>query len=90
MSQYTNEEIEILDGIENGDFHSVDNLNEQLAIAKKAVKNTITKTKTINIRISEADISKLKSKSIEIGIPYQTIVSALIHNYTKKPTQINF
>ena len=30
---------------------------------------------------SEADILKLKSKSIEVGIPYQTIINALIHNY---------
>ena len=31
--------------------------------------------------MSEADIAKLKSKSIEVGIPYQTIISSLIHNY---------
>lgn len=82
MQKYTAEESTLLDAIEAGEFKSVDNLQEELAKAKQAAKNTITKNKNINIRISESDIAKLKARSIEVGIPYQTIVSALIHNYT--------
>lgn len=82
MQKYTSEESALLDAIEAGEFKSVDNLKEELAKAKQAAKNTITKNKNINIRISESDIAKLKARSIEVGIPYQTIVSALIHNYT--------
>lgn len=82
MQKYTSEESALLDAIEAGEFKSVNNLKEELAKAKQAAKNTITKNKNINIRISESDIAKLKARSIEVGIPYQTIVSALIHNYT--------
>ena len=82
MQKYTAEESALLDAIEAGEFKSVDNLKEELAKAKQAAKNTVTKNKNINIRISESDIAKLKARSIEVGIPYQTIVSALIHNYT--------
>jgi predicted DNA binding CopG/RHH family protein len=82
MQKYTAEESALLDAIEAGEFKSVNNLKEELAKAKQAAKNTITKNKNINIRISESDIAKLKARSIEVGIPYQTIVSALIHNYT--------
>jgi predicted DNA binding CopG/RHH family protein len=82
MQKYTAEESALLDAIESGEFKSVDNLKDELAKAKQAAKNTITKNKNINIRISESDIAKLKARSIEVGIPYQTIVSALIHNYT--------
>jgi|APHig6443717497_1056834.scaffolds.fasta_scaffold64855_4 predicted DNA binding CopG/RHH family protein len=82
MQKYTSEESALLDAIEAGEFKSVDNLKDELAKAKQAAKNTITKNKNINIRISESDIAKLKARSIEVGIPYQTIVSALIHNYT--------
>lgn len=82
MQKYTSEESALLDAIEAGEFKSVDNLKEELAKAKQAAKNTVTKNKNINIRISESDIAKLKARSIEVGIPYQTIVSALIHNYT--------
>lgn len=82
MQKYTVEESALLDAIEAGEYKSVDNLKEELAKAKQAAKNTVTKNKNINIRISESDIAKLKARSIEVGIPYQTIVSALIHNYT--------
>ena len=81
MTNYTQEEIEILDDIEAGNYRSVENMKESLSLAKKAAKNTSAKVKNINIRVTQADITKLKSKSIEVGIPYQTIVTALIHNY---------
>jgi len=81
MTNYTQEEIEILDDIEAGNYSSVENMKESLSLAKKAAKNTSAKVKNINIRVTQADITKLKSKSIEVGIPYQTIVTALIHNY---------
>jgi predicted DNA binding CopG/RHH family protein len=81
MANYTKEEEELLQDIENGDYKSIDNVQEELLSVKNAAKNTTAKTKNINIRVTQADIMRLKSKSIEVGIPYQTIVNALIHNY---------
>jgi predicted DNA binding CopG/RHH family protein len=81
MVNYTKEEKELLQDIENGDYKSINNVQEELLSVKNAAKNTTAKTKNINIRVTQADIMRLKSKSIEVGIPYQTIVNALIHNY---------
>jgi predicted DNA binding CopG/RHH family protein len=39
------------------------------------------KTKNINIRISEYDLEKLREKSNKEGIPYQTLVSSILHKY---------
>ena len=39
------------------------------------------KTKNINIRISEYDLEKLREKSEKEGIPYQTLVSSILHKY---------
>ena len=39
------------------------------------------KTKNINIRISEYDLEKLREKSDQEGIPYQTLVSSILHKY---------
>jgi predicted DNA binding CopG/RHH family protein len=39
------------------------------------------KTKNINIRISEYDLAKLRERSDEEGIPYQTLVSSILHKY---------
>lgn len=39
------------------------------------------KTKNINIRISEVDLSRLKQRAQEEGVPYQTLVSSVLHRY---------
>jgi len=47
----------------------------------ESIINTANKTKNINIRISEYDIGKIKLRSAEEGIPYQTLISSIIHKY---------
>ena len=39
------------------------------------------KTKNINIRISEYDLAHLKQKAEEEGMPYQTLISSVLHKY---------
>jgi predicted DNA binding CopG/RHH family protein len=43
--------------------------------------NAANKTKNINIRISAYYIEKIKQRSAEEGIPYQTLISSIIHKY---------
>ena len=47
----------------------------------EAIINAANKTKNINIRISAYDIEKVKQRSAEEGIPYQTLISSIIHRY---------
>ena len=47
----------------------------------ETIINAANKTKNINIRISEYDIEKIKQRSAEEGIPYQTLISSIIHKY---------
>ena len=47
----------------------------------ETIINTANKTKNINIRISAYDIEKVKQRSAEEGIPYQTLISSIIHKY---------
>jgi predicted DNA binding CopG/RHH family protein len=39
------------------------------------------KTKNINIRINEHDLAVLKSKAASEGIPYQTLISSILHKF---------
>jgi len=55
---------------------SKNEMNEVESIIKSA-----NKTRNINIRISEYDIEKVKQRSAEEGIPYQTLISSIIHKY---------
>ena len=39
------------------------------------------KIKNINIRINEFDLGQLKQKAEDEGIPYQTLISSVLHKY---------
>ncbi len=41
----------------------------------------IRKTRNVNIRISEAVLEELKKLSREEGIPYQTLISSVLHKF---------
>ncbi len=82
-------ERELLEAIEKTDnFEKVDHYEEVLMEAQMAAKNYLTKTKNINIRIPEYDMLMLKRKSAEINIPYQTILSSLIHQYVTQKVSL--
>ncbi len=81
MNKYTDYEKEILESFENDEWQSAPNLEGEKKRYSRIARNTILKNKRINIRISERDLSKLKSKSVEEGIPYQTLISSILHKY---------
>jgi len=45
--------------------------------------NSLTKQKRINIRMTERDLKKIQAKAIEEGLPYQSLISMLIHKYNE-------
>jgi len=47
----------------------------------EAILEVTRKTKNINIRINELDLSNLKRNAEEEGIPYQTLISSVLHKY---------
>jgi predicted DNA binding CopG/RHH family protein len=75
-------ELELLDAVEAAThFERVKDYEDELMMAQLAAKNYLNKTKNINVRIPEYDIIQLKRKSAELSIPYQTILTSLIHQY---------
>lgn len=77
----TEEEIKLLEAIEKGDTISVENSDTAKKQAISAARNTLNKTKNINIRLSEKDVQKAKGKAAEAGLPYQTLLSSIIHQF---------
>ncbi len=73
------EEQAELQAIENGEYVSVDDVAGAKIEAVAAARQTLNKTRNINIRLSERDLYKLKAKAIEEGIPYQTLASSILH-----------
>ena len=39
------------------------------------------KNKNVNIRVSEQDLTQIRMKADREGIPYQTLISSVLHKY---------
>ena len=81
MDKFDDYEKDILKSYERDEWISVDNLEEKKEEYVQYAKATFLKNKRINIRISEKDFIDIKTKSLEEGIPYQTLISSIIHKY---------
>ena len=75
------EEQELSESVERGEWRSVPNLEEEIRNAKEYARATFAKNQRMNIRISKKDIDALKVKSLEEGIPYQTLAASVLHKY---------
>ncbi len=77
------EEKEILEALESGEIELERPSKALLADLAKAGENTFKKDKRINIRLSSHDLLGIQRKAVQKGIPYQALISGLIHQYVE-------
>ena len=75
------EKRELMESIDNDEWFSVKNFKKEKEKAESAVRNTLKKDKRINLRLTQKDYHKIQVKAIKEGIPYQTLISSIIHKY---------
>jgi predicted DNA binding CopG/RHH family protein len=75
------EEAELINSVEAGEWSSVADLPSMKERLMKAASETALKDYRINVRISKRDVEALKTKALEEGIPYQTLVTSILHKY---------
>ncbi len=75
------EEARLEKEIEKGEWVVVENMEQEMKKYQKFARKTLAKNKKINIRISDWDYEKIKMKAVEEGLPYQTLISSIIHKY---------
>jgi predicted DNA binding CopG/RHH family protein len=80
MTKLNQEEQETLDSYERDEWQSVAT-SERIAQLQSYAKATLTKDKKITLRLSSLDVEALQAKAIEEGIPYQTLISSILHKY---------
>ncbi len=78
---FDDEEQSILQALEDGRLKSSPNAETEIALARQAAKDTLSKSKSITLRLNMADIAAIKRKAQETGIPYQTLISSVVHQY---------
>ncbi len=74
-----NEEKKLEEEIERGEWVPVKDQAKSRREAMETARNTLSKTRNINLRLSERDLHKLKAKAVKEGIPYQTLASSILH-----------
>ncbi len=82
------EEKALLEELEKDEWKSVVTSPKDLAQFKQAARNTLKKDKRVNIRISERDLSSIQKIALEEGIPYQTLISSVLHKYVNKKIEV--
>jgi predicted DNA binding CopG/RHH family protein len=48
---------------------------------RAAARATGQKDQRINIRLSSIDLQALRTRALQEGIPYQTLISSVLHKY---------
>jgi predicted DNA binding CopG/RHH family protein len=75
------EERDLFQSIEKDEWTEVPDVERFKEDARRYAEATIRKDRRMNIRISDRDLRNLKKKAMEEGIPYQTMVSMVLHKY---------
>ncbi len=81
MNNLDKDEKELLDSFEKDEWQSVPNISKRKAELKEYARATIRKDKRVNIRISERDLKELQRIALREGLPYQTLISSILHKY---------
>ena len=63
------------------EWQPVKNFDRERNKVIEAARNTLNKDKRINLRLSQKDYHQIQIKAIEEGIPYQTLISSIVHKY---------
>lgn len=77
---FDDEEREAIEALRLGEYVSAPDFPQRKKALKQAAENSL-KRKPVTLRILENDISYLKVQAIEDGLPYQTLLSSIIHKY---------
>ena len=82
------DEMELAKSLENEEWIS-DLTKKEKKQFEEYAHNSLMKQKRINIRMSERDLKKIQAKAIEEGLPYQSLISMLIHKYNEGKVSIS-
>ncbi|MBN1393571.1 MAG: hypothetical protein JW959_00875 [Pirellulales bacterium] len=75
------EERALSESFERGEWRTAKRLRREKRTLRDAARRTLQKDARINIRLSSKDLRDVQTIAAQEGIPYQTLVSSIIHKY---------
>ncbi len=81
QAKLTKDEGELLRSYERGEWRPVKDMPAEMYRYKRMAKQSLRKGRRINIRLSDQDVHRLEVFALREGIPYQTLISSVLHKY---------
>ena len=79
--KYDEEEKEILAAYNSGQIKISKPSKKEIDSIKAAADSTFKKDKRVTIRLYDHDYKGIQKKALQMGVPYQTLISGIIHRY---------
>ncbi|HIJ66053.1 MAG TPA: antitoxin [Candidatus Hydrogenedentes bacterium] len=77
----SDEEREILESVERGEWRRIPDFRKEVGRYQEYAKATLRKDRRVNIRMTERDLVRFQKRALEEGLPYQTLISSILHKY---------
>lgn len=81
MIELDREEREILEAYREGKLEPVVLSAEEIERYRNAARAVSRKDKRVNIRMSSVDLRDLQIRAMQEGVPYQTLMSSVLHKF---------
>lgn len=84
------QERDIQEALDKGTLKTLPDQEGWREALRQAARMTLAKDRHISIRLATADILALKNKAADLGIPYQTLIGSLLHQYVEGKIRASF
>lgn len=74
-------EEEILASCERHEWQTVPNAKKEIARYTGYARTALAKDRRVNVRLSSRDLEELQARAAEEGMPYQTLLSSVLHKF---------
>lgn len=78
---HNNSDTEIIESVENGEWSSIPHIEDMKKRLMQAATETAIADYRIHISMSKRDVEVLKTKALEEGIPYQMLMTSILHKF---------
>ena len=75
------DEKKLLDAVERGEWKSAKGGKRERTRYSRYAKATFREDRRLDIRLSSKDLEAIQKRALVEGLPYQTLISSLLHKY---------
>jgi len=81
MTKLDADEKKLVESVECGEWKSAAGGKRERARYARSANTTFRKDRRLNIRLSSKDLEAIQKRALAEGLPYQTLISSLLHKY---------